>query len=81
MLNNNVTNEVATILYGEQLTLWDSLDEADAETAQPTEVASESAQAEQTAPEPVRMNAVTAKPLDDSHTLVVVVALPEWKPP
>jgi len=80
MLNKNTTNEVATILYGEQLTLWDLLDEADAETVQADEATPETTQANDVA--------VTAKPLDDSHTLVVVVALPaimplaeKWKPP
>jgi len=78
MLNKNATSEVATILYGEQLTLWDSLDET----------AAESAQAEQAAPEPVQAVIATAKPLDDRHTLVVVVTLHtieplagKWKPP
>ncbi len=94
MLNNSVTSETATstdsresatILYGEQLTLWDSLEAAQADGA-PTE----STQANPVATKPVPVYAVTAtvKPLDGSHTLVVVVALlaieplaEKWKPP
>ncbi len=79
---NNITSEVvasnndtsnATILYGEQLTLWDSLDEAAPETTQTDEAT----------PETTQVDRVTAKakPLDDSCTLVVVaVAFPAIVP-